>query len=126
MLLITFVALISFAGCLGTNGPDLIPFNPKGWGNFCDTDGAGNLVVTVKNKGNADAGSSHVKVTFSQAGELLKPVPPLAVNETATILFEIPSGAYMPDLFFKIEVDALNEVNERNEGNNVQDGSCRG
>jgi hypothetical protein len=126
LLLITFVALIGIAGCLESDGPDLIPFNPKGMVNFCDTDGGGNLVVTVKNQGNADAGSSHVRVTFGQAGEFLKPIPPLAVNETATVIFEIPSGAYKPDLFFKIEVDALNEVKERNEGNNVQDGSCLG
>jgi subtilase family serine protease len=38
----------------------------------------------------------------------------------------IPSGCFTPDCSFQIVVDAAQEVQESNEGNNFADGLCRG
>ena len=134
MIFVLLVCAIIFTGCVPkTPKPDLVPVNPQGWAGFCDVDHSataggphGDLRVHIKNQGDAPAGSSHVKVSFGQYGEFIKPVPALAVGETVTVLFSIPTGCFNPDCGFEITVDALDEVKESNELNNSQFGNCLG
>ncbi len=122
------IGLVAITGCTPPQlKPDLVPANPEGWAGFCDIDDNGNLVVHVKNQGNAPAGSSYVKVDFGpQLGFFVKPVPVLSVGETATVLFPIPRGCFTPDCGFTITVDAHNDIDESNEENNTVMGNCLG
>jgi len=44
--------------------PDLVPANPPGMAGYCNMNDLNNLIVYVKNQGEADAPSSMVRVQF--------------------------------------------------------------
>jgi hypothetical protein len=103
--------------------PDLVPV-PDASGTFCRLRD-GQLVVTVKNQGTADAGPSVTRVDFS-SGSVSQPTPPIPAGGSVDLLFPIPAGCFQPDCFFRITVDSTNIVDESNEGNNTASGFCLG
>jgi CARDB protein len=105
--------------------PDLIPFADPKTG-FCRRDDRGNLVVTVKNQGSADAGPSTTTVVFSSGGTFSQPTPPIPAGGSVDLLFPVPGGCFDPDCSFRIIVDSASQVTESNEGNNTASGTCIG
>ena len=104
--------------------PDLIPV-PDANGSFCKRKDS-TLTVTVKNQGTSGAGPSVTEVDFLAFGKVSMPTPPLGLGASVDILFPIPPGCFNPDCEFRIAVDANNQVNESNEGNNIAKGICIG
>jgi hypothetical protein len=105
--------------------PDLIPLPDPKTG-FCRRDQKGNLIVTVKNQGSADAGLSTTTVEFAQGGTFSQPTPPIPAGGTVNLLFPIPPHCFQPDCSFRITVDSANQVTESNETNNTASGTCLG
>ena len=133
LLYLNLIIVLALAGMMIISGcipeitkPDLVPVNPNNWANFCDADDSGNLRVHIKNQGTAAAGPSTLEVDFGQYGETLESVPSLLAGETTTILVPIPFGCFNPDCNFKITVDSAGVIDESNELNNSQTGSCIG
>ncbi len=104
--------------------PDLIAV-PDANGSFCKRKNS-TLTVTVKNQGTSDAGLSTTEVDFLTFGKVAMPTPPVAAGASVDLSFPIPAGCFDPNCEFRITVDAKNEVNESNEGNNVVKGACLG
>ncbi len=103
---------------------DLIPVPDQG-GFFCKKRDGG-LVVTVKNQGTASSVPSMAEVVFQGHGKLSEPTPALNPGQTTDIFFKIPFGCHDPDCDFKITVDVLNDVSEKDETNNTGIGMCLG
>lgn len=113
--------------------PDLVIVKPHpdivGGAGFCKRDEQGNLVVTIKNQGNADATESTATVQFALTGSsssIERTIPALKVNESVDLLFAIPPDCFNNQCDFKITVDSSNQVDEFKEGNNSADGLCIG
>lgn len=105
--------------------PDLIPLADPRKG-FCKRDEQGNLIVTVKNQGSADAGASTTTVHFLPGGPLSLPTPPIAAGGSVDLFFPIPPACFDPDCNFRIIVDSASQVPESDETNNYASGTCRG
>jgi hypothetical protein len=105
--------------------PDLIPLPDPKTG-FCKRDAKGNLIVTVKNQGSADAGASTTTVVFAPGGTFSKPTPPIPAGGSVNVSFPIPGHCFDPDCSFRIIVDSSNQVTESNETNNTASGTCLG
>jgi hypothetical protein len=105
--------------------PDLIPLPDPKTG-FCRRDAKGNLIVTVKNQGSADAGASTTTVVFAPGGTFSKPTPPIPAGGSVNLAFPIPGQCFDPDCSFRIIVDSSNQVTESNETNNTASGTCIG
>lgn len=107
---------------------DLIPVpDPRPGFGFCKVDAQGNLIVTVKNQGTADAGATTLKVEFLPGGTCTLPVPPIPAGgsvDVGSCIF--PAACFNPDCNFRITVDSNNDVSESNEGNNIGNGLCIG
>ena len=125
IIVITLAGMIIIPGCTPlVPKPDLIEDNnPSDWASFCDFDDE-NLIVYIKNQGTADAGPSTVEVDFGVYGLISEPVPSLTVGTTTTILIPMSHVCYDPDCEFVITVDSSNDIDESNELNNIQTGSC--
>lgn len=97
----------------GGNRPDLIPVEVGRSGE--------NVVVLVRNQGNAPAGPSQTAVDFGQYGTETADTPVLAPGQSTTLQFEIPRqpNCFDPDCDFVVTVDATDAVNESNEQNNT-------
>jgi len=125
ILILTVMALV---GCWPpVPRPDLVPANPPGTSGYCNVDDLNNLIVYVKNQGEADALTSLVKVGFyltSGLQEFSTSVGPLTVGETKSVSFAIPSGCAIPDCGFIITVDSGEDITESNELNNTVNGHC--
>jgi hypothetical protein len=104
--------------------PDLIPV-PDANGSYCRREDL-RLKVTVKNQGTVGAGPSVTEVDFFAFGKVSMPTPPLGPGASVDLLFPIPPGSFNPDCEFRISVDANNQVNESNEGNNIANDICLG
>jgi hypothetical protein len=105
--------------------PDLIPLPDPKTG-FCKRDAQGNLIVTVKNQGSADAGASTTTVVFAPGGTFSRPTPPIPAGGSVNVSFPIPGQCFDPDCSFRIIVDSSNQVTESNETNNTASGTCLG
>ena len=103
---------------------DLVPV-PGPAGDFCVRQ-SDKLFVTVRNQGAAAAGSSSTMVDFGAFGTSTMPTPPLAPGDSATLVFTIPANCFDPNCEFRINVDALLEVAESDETNNMAAGVCVG
>ena len=131
MSYLTLIFVLALAGVIIISGctplvpkADLVAVNnPSDWASFCDFDNE-NLRVHIKNQGTADAGPSTVEVDFGQHGKVSQPVPSLTVGATTTILIPMSHVCYDPDCEFVITVDSSNDIDESNELNNSQTGSC--
>jgi hypothetical protein len=116
-------------GCL-LKRPDLVPVNPDpddGPEGFCNTDGQGRLIVTVKNQGDADATSSVTSVTYSHGVSESVQTDPIDAGDTreVTMTRPIPGDCFTDDLCkFQIIVDANNSVVEFDKANNTASGQC--
>lgn len=140
-ILLVLCAATLLSGCPGpppeppSGNPDLVPvpqilsFTPLSI-DFCRQDGAGKLVVTVRNQGSGGASASKTALEFLPGGVVpaggidTEAIPAGAVKEVA---FDIPAGCFNPDCEFRVTVDAGNSVSEgSNEGNNSADGRCIG
>ena len=122
---------MALAGCIPpTLLPDLVPANPPGMFGYCNVDDSNNLIVYVKNQGEADAPASLVKVQFylsSGLQEFSAPVGSLLAGETKSVSFVIPLGCFNPDCNFIITVDSGEDITESSELNNtVVNGICIG
>ncbi len=127
IIVLILAGMMIMPGCIPEiPKPDLVPVNPNNWVNFCDADDSGNLRVHIKNQGMAAAGPSTLEVDFGQYGQILESVPSLLAGETTTILAPIPFGCFNPDCDFEITVDSAGVIDESNELNNSQTGSCIG
>jgi hypothetical protein len=104
--------------------PDLIPL-PDPQTAFCKRDDQGNLIVTVKNQGSADAGASTTTVHFAPGGTFSQPTPPIPAGGSVDLLFPIPPACFDPDCSFRIIVDSASQVIESDEANNIASGTCR-
>jgi hypothetical protein len=105
--------------------PDLIPLPDPKTG-FCRRDPKGNLIVTVKNQGSADAAPSMTTVAFAQGGAFSQPTPPIPAGGSVNLFFPIPPACFHPDCSFRITVDSANQVTESDETNNTASGTCLG
>jgi len=127
ILILTVMALV---GCIPpTLLPDLVPVNPPGMAGYCNVDDLNNLIVYVKNQGEADAPASLVKVQFdlsSGVQEFSISVGSLSVGETKSVSFAIPFGCFNPDCNFVIAVDSGGDITESSELNNTVSGNCIG
>lgn len=127
ILILTVMALV---GCVPKVPlPDLIPANPPGMAGYCNVDDSNNLIVYVKNQGEADAPASLAKVQFdltSGIQEFSTSVVPISVGETKSVSFAIPSGCFNPDCNFIITVDSGEGITESSELNNTANGNCIG
>ncbi len=127
----TILGIGTETGLANQKSPDLIPFSPSGTdpSAFCRFEGNGNLLrVTIKNQGNADAGASKTKVTYSNANStaFTLDTPPIPAGGTVDLIFRVPSDCFSPDCSFKITVDSENQVDELNKQNNSKNGGCIG
>jgi hypothetical protein len=103
---------------------DLIPVpGPNG---FCQKDGQGRLLISVKNQGTAAAGPSITRVEFIPGGAFDVATPAISAGATITVVVPvpIPSVCFDPQCDFRIKVDANSEVAESDEGNNTASGVC--
>jgi hypothetical protein len=103
---------------------DLVPV-PGPAGDFCVRQND-KLFVTVRNQGAAAAGSSSTRVDFGAFGTSTMPTPALAAGDSATLVFTIPPTCFDPNCEFRINADALLDVVESDEANNVAAGVCVG
>jgi len=130
-LVILILTVIVLVGCYPNIPlPDLVPANPPGMFGYCNVDDSNNLIVYVKNQGEADAPASLVKVKFyltSGVQELSASVGSISAGDTESVSFAIPFGCFNPDCGFDITVDSGDNVNESSELNNtVNGGICIG
>ncbi|GAB4112561.1 MAG: hypothetical protein Kow00103_02230 [Candidatus Caldatribacteriota bacterium] len=129
-LIVLALILINLVGCAPTTFlPDLVPANPPGMAGYCNVDDASNLIVYIKNQGEADAPACQVKVQFyltSGVQEFSTSIGPIPMGNTQLVSFAIPMGCYNPDCDFVITVDSGDEVIESDETNNTTNGTCIG
>jgi len=128
---ILILTVISLVGCIPPILlPDLVPANPPGMFGYCNVDDLNNLIVYVKNQGEADALASLVKVQIylsSGVQEFSVSVGTLLAGETKSVSFAIPFGCFNPDCNFIITVDSAEDITESSELNNtVVNGICIG
>ncbi len=128
ILILTVMALV---GCYPPVPlPDLVPANPPGMFGYCNVDDSNNLIIYVKNQGDADAPASLVKVQFYLASglqEFSSAVEAIPAGETKSVSFALPSGCFNPDCNFIITVDSGEGISESSELNNtVDNGTCIG
>jgi hypothetical protein len=107
--------------------PDLVPFSPLGTAAtaFCRmSDDRKVLIVSVQNRGDADAGPSKTTVAFAEKAFTLA-TPAIVAGGSTVLSFKVPGGCVSRSCSFRITVDSSNQVNEGNgEGNNSVTGTC--
>lgn len=118
------------AGCNGATAPDLVPesrIDGTGAETFCRRDGAGNLVVRVRNESNADVlVQTTTVVEFSPGGPRTGTTAAMPGGSFAEVTFPIPPECFNADCDFTITVDSDEAVDEADEDNNMADGICIG
>ena len=67
-----------------------------------------------------------MEVHYGQQAPIIIPVSSLLAGETTIIGLPFPSGCFNPDCDFEIIVDSTDAIDESNELNNSQTGSCLG
>jgi hypothetical protein len=95
---------------------------------YCRRKGS-TLIVVLANQGNEDAPPSSTAVTFfveDEPVERIIPTPEIPAGDVQTVTFPIPEGCYDPNCEFIIHVDAFDDVEESNNGNNIAEGRCGG
>jgi len=127
VLILTVMALVACTPSIPL--PDLVPANPPGMAGYCNVDDSNNLIVYVKNQGEADAPVSWVKVQFyltAGVQEFSSAIVAIPAGETKSVSFAIPSGCFNPDCGFTITVDSMENILESAELNNTVNGNCIG
>jgi CARDB len=124
------------AACIQVDLPDLVPLDDQGRPpmgqnpvRFCNLDGQGRLIVTVRNQGGAFASAFITTVTFFDGGVRDLPSPGLSPGETRNLTpIPIPAECFNPDCEFSIDVDSGDSVEEGIDGeeNNFAFGRCIG
>ena len=107
---------------------DLLPV-PTGPGDvgFCRRDQRGNLLVTIRNQGAADAPASTTTVEFAPSGLVSVPTPAIPAGTSVDLApVAMPAACFAPDCRFRITADSVNVVDETDETNNRADGRCLG
>jgi len=129
-LVILVLTVMALVGCTPpTPLPDLIPTNLPGMFGYCIVDDSNNLIVYVKNQGEADAPVSLVEVQFYLTGatqDFSASIGPISAGDTQSVSFVIPVGCFNPDCNFIITVDSGDDVSESSELNNTVNGTCVG
>lgn len=98
---------------------DLVPLPAAG---FCRDDG---VVVTIRNQGPSDAGSSTTTVTFAGGGSIQVSTPAVEGGRIATLPpVAIPAECFAPGCFLQVIVDANDDVEESDENNNTAEMTC--
>ena len=127
VLLMTVMALVACTPSVPL--PDLVPANPPGMFANCNVDDSNNLIVYVKNQGEADAPVSWVKVQFSLTAAVQdssSAIVAIPAGETKSVSFAFALGCFNPDCNFTITVDSMENIGESNELNNTLTGYCIG
>jgi subtilase family serine protease len=127
VLLMTVMALVACTPDVPL--PDLVPANPLEVFANCNVDDSNNLIVYVKNQGEADAPVSWVKVQFGlTAGvqDVSSAIVAIPAGETKSVSFAFPFGCFNPDCNFTITVDSMENIVESDELNNTLTGYCIG
>ncbi|ERM16727.1 CARDB domain-containing protein [Brevibacillus laterosporus] len=105
--------------------PDLVPV-PSGPGpSFCHRIG-NRLIVTVRNQGMTPAPETITRVDFDIFGRVDVLTPPLPPFNQVDLSINFPTGVFDPDADFTITVDFFNDVDEKDETNNIAFGICPG
>lgn len=121
---------IVLVGCAGPGpqpkGPDLVPESKAL--QYCARDARGNLLVTVRNQGNAPSVPCTTTVVFGDGtGTVNVPTPSLPAGSSLTLPpVPMPAPCWSPDCSFEIKVDSSNVVTETKEDNNDAEGWCVG
>lgn len=108
-----------------TKRPDLVPVPDPETGSFCRRKGS-KLLVRIDNQGSGPAGSFKTTVDFFSHGKVTRSTTGLGPGDSVNLEFDIPPGSFDPDVEFRIQVDASNDVEESNETNNVANDVCIG
>lgn len=130
-LAFVLAAIVLFlAGCNGATAPDLVPeskIDITGAETFCRRDGAGNLVVRVRNESNADVLVQMTTVVeFSPGGPRTGTTAAMPGGSFTDVTFPIPPECFNADCDFTVTVDSDEAVDEESEDNNMADGICIG
>jgi hypothetical protein len=83
------------------------------------------VVITVENRGDADAPESVTTFVFVPGGSF--DVRTAALKQSESIQLDpvaVPSACFVPDCRFAVLADASFVVDETDEGNNRLDGNC--
>jgi len=124
----TTIAAFAAAAC----NPNLAPApygDPAEDNDYCQRDGAGRLVVTITNDAQMPSPASSAAVEFEISNGILtavEPTPFLDAEMSAELVFDVPADCWRPDCAFTIYADALDNVLELNEADNVVSGWCEG
>ena len=108
---------------------DLLPV-PSGssGGGFCRRDAQGNLLVTIRNQGPADAPASTTTVEFLPGGGVVSvPTPVIASGKWVDPApVAMPAACFAPACGFRITADSATVIDEADETNNRAEGQCPG
>ena len=107
--------------------PDLRLVLPEGSstgpGPFCRA--GPTALVTVENRGDADAGTSITTFVFVPGGSVDVQTPEIRKDESVQLsAVAVPAACFAPDCRFAILADASFRVDESDENNNRAEGQC--
>ena len=96
---------------------------PQGAALTCDP--GPSVVVTVENRGGAEASESITTVVFVPGGSVDVRTPELGQNESVQLdPVSVPADCFVPSCRFAVLADASFLVDESDENNNRRDGDC--
>ncbi|NIR47810.1 hypothetical protein GWO43_05095 [candidate division KSB1 bacterium] len=131
MLLFCSILAISVLNCKSDLVPAKLPDLGADPYAYCNLDDDRRLVVTVQNRGRADAPASKTRIKFFTTGgevdmDLDTPKVPAGTSVELTPHIDIPPDCTSPiwECKFEIIVDVNDDVDELNEGNNTVTGKC--
>lgn len=104
--------------------PNLQPVTIDSNSGFCYGPN-GDLLLRVRNSGNASAGASTTGVYFGSASYHI-PTPALAAGASFDFSVALPQGCFHPDCGFSIVADEGSAVSENNESDNSVGAACVG
>jgi CARDB len=130
--LLLLLGTLSAAGCgldlinsviPDNSKPDLRPALPQGSLAFC---AAGpSAVVTIENRGDADADASVTTFVFVPGGSVDVQTPQIKKGDSVQLSpLAVPPDCFVPDCRFAILTDSSFLVDESDEDNNRADGLC--
>lgn len=120
-------ALLLLTGVACGRRADLTTFSPSAGPARVDCllDEKGRLAVTVTNQGKRDCKATTTEIVFASLPPVRLPTRPVGRGTSVSVFYPIPDVCFAPQCRFEVRVDAKDEVQEANEGNNSAAGLCR-